>query len=1344
MSIPAASKRPSAAALAGLGALLHLASGAAETASLQVSPKPVRPPYELRVQLAAQGEGVGPSLVLDYVSDIDRVDITFAPATLSIVRFLKGARQTLATRRGWRPRPGTSPCAIRVRRSVGGIAVAADGVCVARVGLPSPAQARIGIRNPAEGGRLGKLRVQPLGQIVFDDDFMRTESSPSQWEPQSGEWRVSALDLAKFSVNAFCYAGCGAPALTVAGQGFWADYWVAAAVRMPPGVSGVGIAFAVRDADNLHRFEWVGQGGAGTFRLIRRRAGKDEVLATREGILGADQWYEFEVLAVGGRIEAGVDRRSAFEVDEPSLYGGKIGLWCQGSAPAYFDDVRVRAVADHGQATRLAQCIPRRDPVVGESFARDKYMQQWAKRGPAHGRGTVLDYTFHYAPVDWLVYTGQWGVRARWACQPRWTWFGGRGPLAVTLWHKDRFAGDVSAEVFAAHPMDSPFDPVYRHPGNINLTICGDGQNLNSGYSFIFAGWGNRWNRLLRRGEVVAETQAALIPDNRDRFHYKDMHINWRSIRVHKTGRDIVGLVDGKQILRWTDAEPLTGQKVAVWTFDNTILLARGRITAERVAPGAAAPPRWDFEERFDQWLTRDGEHGAALSLDATAGRRSSLKLLNAKSGGTFAASVPIVGIDAATSAINFDYCVGPDVKVNLYLKVRGWWYSIGFTAPDVTWWRAPSIGRFDNVRCDGQWHSTSFRLAERLTHNRLVLPLGEEAKGQGGMLVEDAFMGLRSDDPYTLCGFQGNPAGASYHIDNFVHGAQPPSAGSPQSGATALQVSPALPHQPATAAPVESRTPPGPGCIRCDDWQSIGGADGLRILSTPWEKPDHSRCILVVNERLGGIAAAGIRSLPFDASQYPIVAFDYKTDDTPRLDFHVELAFGNARADRWRTVKFTDADHAWDVIGRAGTVERDGRWHHCEFDLGQMLRKNGDDLTVTRLLLASGGYPGNEEGAHVCFDNFRLIRHPNPANRTEDNEPPTVHDVTPANDAASGACRIALRLVDRGTGVVPASIRLWVAGRRYSLSDPALEFDRKPGLLTWDGLAVRPRPAVFGDGAIAQCRIETADAAGNPKRHAWRWRLSYALDKTPPPAPWVTRLPSRRFLWHEFEEHTPSWGDWGGCDVRRTHRASATGDTALAITKFDATRRFLALCDVTPIPVAKFPYVALDYMIEPVPGLDKLHYAAFMLVFDGQTDRCVRIGPLPAADAGQWQHIEFDLRRLAKQGMGAPYGLLVGESRRKYPRVGNRIYVDNFAVYSRSETSVHVRWRAPDDASGVSGFSWCLDGKPDTVPDETVDGVGTEAQWRGLAPGTYHFHIRARDGAGNWGLPRHRGIVLE
>ena len=1342
-----------------LSAVCAVCSGISAAEQFRLSPKPVAAPFELRARLTT-GKSKAPAvIVLDYADVGDYLEVALGASSVTAHR-VKGGTRTLLAEGAVRPTQATDELEVRIRRTAGRIAIGWDGVCVASVQSPASTASRIGIRNPEDGARLDQLKIQKLGEVVFCDDFMRAETDSDPWHAESGEWRLSSLRLPRFSVNAFCYSGKGDQALATTGHDFWADYLLTAAVRVTEDTDAVGLVFSARDLRSFCRFEWTRMDRGGVFQLVRRCSGKEEVLAKRDGVLVAGQWYELEVLTAGPRIEAGVDRCSLLRLDAPELYGGKAGLWCRGPSPAYFDDVRAIGIDEARHEQPFAQLIPRREPIVRDSFAGDKYMHTWTDRSTSTAKGTLLDYTFHYAPVDWRVYTGQWGIMSRWACQPRWTWFGGRGPQSVVVWHKDEFVGDVSAEIFFAPPMDSPFDPVYRHPGNVNITICGDGQNLDSGYSFVFAGWGSRWTRLLRCGEIVAETNEHLMPSNRDEFHYKDLHINWRGLRIQRSGSGIACFLNDNEILRWRDPKPLTGRKVAVWTFDNVALLTRARIVAARVEPGREydhfgvvqvrnAHPgdraereaaksvrgvrRWDFERSAVEWLRRDGAQGAALRLDGTtrSAGRSSLKLINVKSGGTFAASVPIAGIDASRSTLSFDYCVGPDVKVNLYVKVCGWWYVIGFTAPEVKWWRAPLIGRFGNVRADGKWHRTSFNLGAHFGHDRLVLPNEEQAPSDEPLTIEDAFLGLKSDDTYLLCGFGCNHAGATYHIDNFAVGARASRVGRA--------------HQKEDAAlPVVGTA--HPTFIACDRWQPLGGSDGLRILSTPWERPNSSRCLLLVNEKLGGIAGAVIRSEPFDAAEYPIVSFDYKADDVPRLDFHVELAFGDTLADRWRTVKFTDHDYAWDIIGNAGEIKTDGQWHHCEFDLAKMLRKNGDDPTVTRLLLASGGYPGNEEGAHLCVGNFRLVRALAPARTPEDAEPPAVADLSPGDGSVSGKCRVAARLHDRGSGIVPASIRLTVAGRPYSLSDAVLQFDTKTGALTWDGLAARPRPVTFGDGATVQCRIDVADRAGNRLTEpcVWRWRMSHALDKTPPAAPRAVRVQEDHLLWQEFEQEAPNWGDWGSCDVGVTKEVSAVGSGSLAITHFNPSRGFLALCDVKSVPVNRFPYVAFDYLVEPVPDVPEDHYGFYMLIFDGQRDRRMEVGLLTSKDAGKWRHVEFDLRKIMTEGMGAPFGLLVGERGKKYPRPGNRIYVDNFAVYSRAGKSVRVKWSVPADASGIAGFNWCLDQKPDTVPGITKEQNVAEARFDAVPPGTHYFHVRAKDGAGNWGATGDREIVVE
>jgi hypothetical protein len=64
------------------------------------------------------------------------------------------------------------------------------------------------------------------------------------------------------------------------------------------------------------------------------------------------------------------------------------------------------------------------------------------------------------------------------------------------------------------------------------------------------------------------------------------------------------------------------------------------------------------------------------------------------------------------------------------------------------------------------------------------------------------------------------------------------------------------------------------------------------------------------------------------------------------------------------------------------------------------------------------------------------------------------------------------------------------------------------------------------------------------------------------------------------------------------------------------------------------------------------------------------------------------------------------------------------------------------DQGSGVDGFSFGWDTTPTTTPDTVKDaeeGI-TTATSAPLPSGTYYFHLRTRDNAGNWSAPVHAG----
>jgi hypothetical protein len=63
--------------------------------------------------------------------------------------------------------------------------------------------------------------------------------------------------------------------------------------------------------------------------------------------------------------------------------------------------------------------------------------------------------------------------------------------------------------------------------------------------------------------------------------------------------------------------------------------------------------------------------------------------------------------------------------------------------------------------------------------------------------------------------------------------------------------------------------------------------------------------------------------------------------------------------------------------------------------------------------------------------------------------------------------------------------------------------------------------------------------------------------------------------------------------------------------------------------------------------------------------------------------------------------------------------------------------WTEPSDLSGIAGYSYILDTEKYTLPDDISESAETSTQYFDLDDGTYYFHIKAVDNAGNWGYPQ-------
>ncbi len=65
-------------------------------------------------------------------------------------------------------------------------------------------------------------------------------------------------------------------------------------------------------------------------------------------------------------------------------------------------------------------------------------------------------------------------------------------------------------------------------------------------------------------------------------------------------------------------------------------------------------------------------------------------------------------------------------------------------------------------------------------------------------------------------------------------------------------------------------------------------------------------------------------------------------------------------------------------------------------------------------------------------------------------------------------------------------------------------------------------------------------------------------------------------------------------------------------------------------------------------------------------------------------------------------------------------------------------------DPSGIAGYSYVLDMASATVPDMTMESVDGAASYSDIEDGEWYFHVRAVDGAGNWGTTTHFRVRVD
>jgi gliding motility-associated-like protein len=74
----------------------------------------------------------------------------------------------------------------------------------------------------------------------------------------------------------------------------------------------------------------------------------------------------------------------------------------------------------------------------------------------------------------------------------------------------------------------------------------------------------------------------------------------------------------------------------------------------------------------------------------------------------------------------------------------------------------------------------------------------------------------------------------------------------------------------------------------------------------------------------------------------------------------------------------------------------------------------------------------------------------------------------------------------------------------------------------------------------------------------------------------------------------------------------------------------------------------------------------------------------------------------------------------------------------------VRLMWETPAPSSGIAGYSYLLDHKPSSIPEEIVIDRTGKVEYSNLSDGIWFFHCRTKSGSGLWGETGHFEIRID
>ncbi len=841
----------------------------------------------------------------------------------------------------------------------------------------------------------------------------------------------------------------------------------------------------------------------------------------------------------------------------------------------------------------------------------------------------------------------------------------------------------------------------FAFPVMINVAFCADGENLGTGYNFVYGTY-DVPSRLLLKEREIANDASRIEPGLRllPTEWYRRMTQTWQHVRVQRrNGRIIIDAATHdneavylglKRVFEHEDSFAEKTGQFAVWTNgENGIAIARATLSFE-ASDGAGSPKRT---------LT-------ASAIMTGDDPKTFTRHTNIDSGGAFRRVLleNEKPLDVAGDpVIEFDLRPGEGTRLSLLLSIRDQTAEVPLDGQEHNRPYMIACPPAEITQMKDGWLHVKARPAKAL---REAIPDGKP------LGIEQISIGSPYDTLEEIGGIGVNARGAYFDVANFK-----------VSGGEAL---------------AEERTwlPRFHGINFHNDFQDslgnvsrFGGYDGAALSLDRFQPASGTHSLKVYNQHVCGTAGVSLAKARFTAAEFPLLFLKVKI---PRgIETAVVFMTNNGKFEYTLT---EGADVAWRGIGAINAP--DDKWTEVSIDLAKLLPKN---VVVSEVLLADALKMGSYQRLAFHVADFDLVPAISPGDGIElfgkgvskyrfsiaDKEGDAAFaDGTLADIAAKlpdGLQTISLEAAyDNGATGRKMTFRVLKSAAKAQMPPKR----PKPTAL------LAPYVSYIPQDRLSRATLEVQDGAPE--------RLADFSD-----------MRIRRCAW--LSRYTDDAATGNSCAQMLNMDVNGFYSFYFKQGKWSPRRWPCFSFDykiTTPVCMLNFSLLVNDVMtiVEWTGPNGQGNYFWDSIIGKSEV----------AVQDSKWHHVEVNLLEMLKATRfkgGLPEDLTASELATWATAHGGggyhnprnaQIFIDNFTVYSNKGRSPSFEWRMPIESLPAKGYSFVLDQKADTVPPETSMTTDTIKGFENLEPGTWYFHVRAVGADGKWGEAAHKKFVIE